>query len=288
MKLNKIILIIILLSFLSFGSGEADKSIIMTPLEPYSISDNAGLSLSQSSLPYSKTGTINENGDEYWDNNEIDIIRYVIPSGETFEIELIAPSNAELWVFYGDFDGFDDVEEALQDIIDYGDSNRLLAWAFTVDGYATFDYNPGSKTDKNIAIFSYSLNNPSSMSYTLYSSIEAYSASSGSSDSNTLVTIVIIAGVVLIVFLIYRSSKKSKEPKYKPQAQYAQQPGYQQSYQPSQQEYQQQPPTQPTYQQSEPSKPEYQSQTPSRYCENCGSENMGAAMYCTTCGQRIS
>ncbi len=287
MKFNKILLILLILSFLSFGSGEADKSNIMVSLEPCSISDDTGLSLSQSSLPYSRDGTINENGDEYWDDNEIDIIGYEIPAGETFTIELITSASAELWIFYGDFDGFEDVENALTDIMDSGDSSRLLAWSYTEDGYATFSYTPDSKTYKNIAIFSYSLYNPSSMSYTLYSSIE--SGSSSSSESNTLVTIAIIAGVILIVFLIYRSSKKSKEIHAKPQY-----TSSQNAYQQPRPGYVQQPPTQSTYQppyqpeSSQPSKPDYQQQTSSKYCENCGSENMGAAMYCTTCGQRIN
>lgn len=284
MKFNKIILIIILLSFLSFGSGDAGKSTIMIPLEPLSIADYAGLSLSQSSLPYSTTGSIKENGDDYWDDNEVDIIRYEIPAGETFSIELITSSDAELWVFYGDFDGYKDIEDALDDIANSGDSSRLLAWDSTVDGYASFSYAPSSKTDRNIAIFSYNTFNPSSMSYTLYSSIEVYS---GSSSSISFVTIAIIAGVVLIVFLIYRSSKKSKKPQY--EQQYAQQPGYQQpSYQ--QPSYQQQAPRASTYESmsSQPSKPDYQQQTTTKYCENCGSENEGAAMYCTTCGGRLT
>ena len=280
MKFNKILLIIILLSLLSFGSGDASKNTIMVPLEPLSVSENAGLSLSQSSLPYSTKGSISENGDSYWDDNEIDIIRYEIPAGVEFSIELITSDSAELWVFYGDFDGYEDVEEALTDISDYGDSSRLLAWDNTTDGYASFSYTPSSSTDRNIAIFSYSTYNPSSMSYTLHSSIEV---SSGTSGSSSLVTIAIIAGVVLIVFLIYRSSKKSKKPQY--EQQYSQQPGYQQ--QPS---YQQQTPRQSTYtpMSSEPSKPEYQQQTTTKYCENCGSLNEGAAMYCTTCGNRVS
>jgi hypothetical protein len=301
MKIKKTVLILIVLLTLPMISTNVIKSNTMINIHPnlYSCSDSPDLSLSQSTLPYSKTGTINENGDEYWDNNEIDIIRYVVPAGETFDVELHTSSSAELWIFYGSISNFDDVETALDDLMNDGSSSRVLAWDYTSAGYASFSYTLSSKTDKNIAIFSYSSSNPSSMSYTLYTSVEVYSppppattapSSSGSSSDGTISPLLFIGIMAVMFYIAYKIRKSRKERKAdKIQYRYDSQPqsAYDsQQYSPTQPTYQQ--PSQPTYQQpsSEPSKSEYQPPSIGR-CNQCDSEISGDNVFCTNCGNRV-
>lgn len=231
-----------------------------------------------SSLPYLVSGTIRENGDNYWDSNEYEFIRYIIPAGETLEIEIFTDSDAELILLYGDFRDTDDIEEALIDVIDYGDSNRILAVSITEFGYGYFSYTPTGKTDENIAIFSYNSYNPSSMSYKIYSSIE--SGSSGS--SSTLLIFLAIAGVIAIIIILNRRKKQivPNQP-FMDHQQYQNQGGYNQQYtsysnQPSQNQYSQQPvQTAPI------------SNVQDVFCASCGTKNSTNSNFCNTCGEKL-
>ncbi|MCY3412599.1 MAG: hypothetical protein INQ03_13250 [Candidatus Heimdallarchaeota archaeon] len=247
-----------------------------------------------SDLPYSESGTIYENGDEFWDSNEYELIRYSLSSGETFEVEFFTDYNAELFIVYGDLNDHEDIEEMLTDILYYGDSSRFIAGTYSQDGYAYFSFTPGESMNYNLAIFSYSSGNPYSMDYEVYTNVE-----SGSGFS--FGTFIGIAFFIILAIVIFRKIAKPK-PKIQPnqQAFYPQQnyqqPGYQQqNYQ--QPGYQQQNYQQPGYQQPAQQQPTYQqpsqytadtSTTTPMYCPNCGSQASSGTIICENCGTNIT
>lgn len=295
MKVTQSLFILVILLSIPVNSTNAIKSnhFINLNSDLYSCSESPDLSLSQSTLPYSKTGTIYENGDEYWDSNELNIIRYVIPAGETFEMELHTSSSAELWIFYGSISNTDDVEDALGDLVNSGSSSRLLEWDYTEYGLASFSFTTSSETDKNIAIFTYDSYNPSSMSYTIYTSIEVYTpppppaapssgTSSGSSGSSSYVGYLFLIGLGLfILYKIYKSNKRKKERK----DEYEYNRGYTGFDQYSQTQY-----SQPTYQQPYTQSAVAGSHSPhiGKVCDQCNSEVSEDNLFCTTCGNRVS
>lgn len=117
---------------------------------------------------YTTTGNLSENGDEYWDPNELDILSIKLFRGETLALGL--ESNGYIELMLCSCSGEDDIEDILYDeVYGYG-STDLYLW---IDSYS---YNAASYTAQrditlNIAVFSYDSYNPSSMSYTIYHSI---------------------------------------------------------------------------------------------------------------------
>ncbi|MCE7733800.1 MAG: hypothetical protein GPJ54_02910 [Candidatus Heimdallarchaeota archaeon] len=124
----------------------------------------------ESDLSYMTTGTIRENGDEYWDSNEYVKIKFEIDEGEIFQIELFTDIDAILYVMYGDFDDDKDIEKALGEVAEDGSSDKIIRSDSTIAGYATFRFTADKYYNDNIVIFTYNPFNPSSMSFTLYSS----------------------------------------------------------------------------------------------------------------------
>ena len=187
---------------------------------------NSGLDLSQSNLPYSINGTITEDGDDVWDSGEYEIINYKIAAGENLSIEFFTSSTAKLHVFYGDFEGYQDVEETLRDLSIDVENDRLLAGSYTTDGFLNFTYTPSTDTDKNIAIFTLDTDkniaiftldpeNPPSMIYSIYSSIKGtiVQISTAENDSGfdltmLLTVIVYLVPILFVGGVIYSLYKK--------------------------------------------------------------------------------
>ncbi len=126
--------------------------LLIVPISANAIQDDINpskdLDLSQSNLSYVINGSITEDADEVWDPGEYEIINYKISAGENLTIEFFTSTNAELHVYYGNFSGYRDIEEALRDMADYDESDRLLAGNYTTDGYLSFTYNPSTDTDR--------------------------------------------------------------------------------------------------------------------------------------------
>ena len=213
MKLKFSILILFVLLIIPMGAANELKSNTINPT-------TNDLDLSQSNLPFSKDGTITENGNDVWDLHEIDIIGFNISAGQNFTIELFTSVDAELWVLFGDFNGYLEAEEALRDIDIHGESSLILAGNSTTDGYVTLSYTPSSDISKNIAIFTYIPENPASMDYTLYSTVEGYSipaimptpSDDYSGYGGEIITFVILSVIGLVaIYIIYKKLASAEQ-----------------------------------------------------------------------------
>lgn len=196
----------------------------ISAIQDDNIKPSQGLDLSQSNLPYVLNGTITEDADEVWDPDEFDIINYKIAAGENLTIEFFTSANAELHVFYGNFSDYQDIEEALRDMADYDESDRLLAGNYTVDGYLSFTYNPSTDVDNNIAIFTLDPTNPPSMNYSIYSSIEGIivqpsTPTDSGFDMGLILTgltyLIPVVFIGLLIFSLYKRRGSRQEEKVK-------------------------------------------------------------------------
>lgn len=252
---------------------------------------------------YTYSGTITENGDQYWDKGEYKFYKYELKDGET--LELSARSSGNLEVMLCVCSKPQDIENILSDLVNYGSSSDLKMWIDTY-GSTSGSYTVSKDVTYHVAIFTYSSTNPSSMSYTLESNLPSGSRSSG---SGSIIGIIIV--LAIIGFVIYKIRSK---PKNTGQPSWAG-PNYNQSYNPMSNQNRNQAPNQiqPSYSSThlatEPSvydtKPSYQSSpsyhsanqgirstsagekvsSTAKFCPNCGAANSG--VFCTQCGTHI-
>ena len=167
---------------------------------------------------YTYSGTITEDGDQYWDQGEYKFYKYELKEGET--LELSARSQGNLEVMLCTCSKAQDLENIVQDIVYYGSSSDLKLW---IDTYSTTSgsYKVSKDVTYHVAIFTYDSSNPRSMSFTIESNIPSGSRSSGSGNFLGIIFVIAIIG-----FVIYRSRSKTKT---KAQPSWAG-PSYNQSY----------------------------------------------------------
>jgi hypothetical protein len=146
--------------------------------------DNLDIDLS-SNLPFSKTGVVTENGDDKWDDSEAIFIPFSLSAGDILDV-YFELSSGDLFILMFNGETTQDIETALGDIIDGGSlPSGVYNFVFTVDGFRYFSIAPSSSISGNIAIFSYDSYNPSSMTFTLLSSmaLDEVRDDGGKSDS---------------------------------------------------------------------------------------------------------
>lgn len=215
---------------------------------------------------YTYTGTIRENGDDRWDSNEYEFIRFTVEAYQTFEVSISSQPGALLEVFFCDCSSFGDIDDILLYMVDYETyPSELYFWIDTVY-YPTVSFTPERTISGRIAIFTYDSTNPPSMQYTLTTNIEA------SSGSNTTIIIVLVVAALIIGVFLYQRSRRSSEPYSPYQGSYSS--SYSQNYQPPSQP--------PSY--TAPQSNSFQ-QSNMVYCSNCGKP--GNTRFCQECGSPL-
>lgn len=213
---------------------------------------------------YTYQGTIHENGDELWQNDEITFIDFEIDEGEIFEISF--SSNGELELMICDCSKIKDIDNIFNDIIDHGDSSDLYLWLDSYQ-YTSGKLRANDRIDFTVAIFTINPTNPSSMSYTLHTNLPK---GDRIDDGSPIIGFLIIAAVVIGIIYWWRRKYSNKTQTRR------QIPSYQQQYTSSY------PPVESFTPNQDQAQPEPGSRT---YCPNCGTANTNK--FCTNCGTSL-
>ncbi len=204
---------------------------------------------------YDETGSISDNGDEYWDSNELDFIKYSLKANEEFTVDVFADGDIE--VFLCDCSSKDEVTDIINSLVYEIVPDNLYMW---LDSYSftTGSYTPNRDIKLNLAIFT--ISDYGLIEYTISTNVPS------GSGINWFVVLLVIAGIGFLVY--YFNNKGKKDNKIYGQYNTTNQPGF---YTPPVNTYQ------PTLSQPEVMQP--------RYCANCGEK--GTTKFCMNCGEKL-
>lgn len=250
----------------------------------------ANQNVNLNTLSYRFTGSISENGNEYWEGSEYDFYTYRVYENELFEVELSLSRAEDVYILFFSGDSVEDIDDAMYDIVYYGSSYMVYSADVATNGYAKISYDAPRDTIGRIAIFSYSIYSYSSVSYTMRSSIPQGSSrnnrgldyvntntQTSSDDNDSASGIIILFVIILAVFLIIRSRNKKKQETY---GQYRY-PQYSQNTISDQNSHQSQSIYGSNFYPDSP-----KSQGYDRFCTNCGGGIRLNQIFCNSCGSK--
>jgi len=157
---------------------------------------------------YSESGTLSENGDQYWDKNEYDFYEYRVTATTTLKLSLYIDADVAVYILIFEGHNAGDIEDAVGSIVDENPNSDIYNASATNTGYLTVSYTANSRNDVSVAVFSYSTYTFSNVHYTLSSNIKEGipllgNGGGGSSGSTTSDEPIGFGGEVLFFSLLF-------------------------------------------------------------------------------------
>ncbi len=224
---------------------------------------------------FSEQGSIYDNGDEYWDSNELDFIKYSLKANEEFKIEF--QSTGELELFLCDCATEQNINSIFVNLGNDIIPDNLYLW---IDSYSvtTGSYTPSTDISLNIAIFT--VTDTGSISYTILTNSPSNNYLARMEQSDTTVdgtinigpTILIIIAIVVAGLILYYFYDQNVKKRTRHQIQNS-------TYY-SRNSYGYSPPISP--------KKEYIPEPikiKAVFCIECGTK--GITNFCTNCGEKL-